>query len=217
MSLPIKPGPVITKDELPLLSFQSQAVYKWPCDGKPRFAIKGSRHRGIPVTYSEAYDAVLRDTGCVVEDRDGRKHTTFTPLAIKRIGALNEYYCMVAKDFIVAYQLEEQRKIKAEIARAQADAEKNLPSKSAIAEQQKPRLVPTGRSEGQIVAVDDKALPPDEIYKKVKADLDRQQPPEVLTQDKVPGALGPTGSNMEAYPQTFPGASGTVLEGATGR
>lgn len=71
----------------PLTLRQQKDTTKWPCDGKKRYALHGSG-----LTYSEAYDGILKQEGIV--DR------VFTPKALRRITSLNTSYFAIAKDFI---------------------------------------------------------------------------------------------------------------------
>ena len=86
-----------------LSPWQMQKTRLWPCDGKPRFSVKGMGD----LTYSQAYDRILAMTGSARDE--ATKKITFTPEAMRRITDLNSVYYPLAKQFIYDHFIAEHK------------------------------------------------------------------------------------------------------------
>lgn len=84
----------------PLSALQRRNTMRLVCDGIRRFSVG----RNDELTYSEAYELILDDTGSKVEA--DTHQITFTPEAIKRITNLNVRYINCAQKFLRAYASE---------------------------------------------------------------------------------------------------------------
>lgn len=77
-----------------------RAIFKFPCDGVPRFLIKGSVVQ-VPVVYSAAYEEWFRLTGGRYEanltDPKAPDNRIWTPKGMKVIARLNAQYCSLAQ------------------------------------------------------------------------------------------------------------------------
>lgn len=80
---------------------QSRSVNRWPCDGVPRFTVKGYK---TPVPYSIAYEAILHEEKCSKNEKGG---LSFSREGARRIAHLNERYTKIAHRFI-SVKLKEQ-------------------------------------------------------------------------------------------------------------
>ena len=86
------------------------AVQRLPCDGVPRFKVRGARSRNL-YPYAVAYDGVFISSGCKVAP-DGKR--LFTREGLERIANLNRQYLKRAEAFVVA-ELEKQNAKLAEV------------------------------------------------------------------------------------------------------
>lgn len=77
---------------------QEVAVQRLPCDGVPRFKVRGTRSRNL-YPYSLAYDGVFIASGCKVE-KDGRR--LLTQEGLQRLANLNRQYMARAGEFVKA-------------------------------------------------------------------------------------------------------------------
>lgn len=73
----------------PLSRSKNEAIRKWPCDGEVRFTPKGRR---VLMNYSDAYDAILLDSGGSIEEKGDKTNRTHTGESIRRLSALNLLY-----------------------------------------------------------------------------------------------------------------------------
>jgi len=113
----IKPGEKI------LMSRKDQAaVFKFPCDGVERYVL---RKTGPRLAYSEAYEHILIETGCTLDEK-GCKVLTLDGVA--RIRKLNEHYLRVAGVFITAW-FADQREQREAAAKKAAQAKLPDPDK----------------------------------------------------------------------------------------
>lgn len=81
----------------PMSLANTRRVHKFPCDGIPRFQLKG-RGEKEELTYDQAYDDIFAVTGC---DTDAKGKRTFSREGMKRIMALNDRYTRIAHKFII--------------------------------------------------------------------------------------------------------------------
>lgn len=87
-------------------------LQKLPCDGVPRYKLNGGINQKEALTYSEAYDAVFKDSKCRKLDGINR----FTPEGVRRLLALNNMYSGVAREFILGEQERKAKKITSDLA-----------------------------------------------------------------------------------------------------
>lgn len=81
----------------PMTLANTRRVHKFPCDGIPRFQLKG-RGEKDELTYQQAYDDIFAVTGC---STDAKGKRTFSREGMKRIMALNDRYTRIAHKFVI--------------------------------------------------------------------------------------------------------------------
>lgn len=91
---------------------QARSVNRWPCDGVPRFTVKGHK---TPMPYSIAFEAIFHEEECSKNEKGG---LSFSREGAKRIAHLNERYTKIAHRFI-SVKLKEQ--LEAALARRAAN------------------------------------------------------------------------------------------------
>lgn len=93
-------------DPKPLRRSVVNGIFELPCDGIPRFEVRGSV-MAFKVPYSVAYSEVFRLAGGEIEparSADGKARRIFSKEAVKRITALNQLYRPHALEVIASQQ-----------------------------------------------------------------------------------------------------------------
>ena len=93
--------------EKPLSPQVAQRVRKFPCDGIPRYAVKGAGGNKQPMPYSDAWDALFLVTGCQAT----KKSVTYSVEGLCRLGELNHRHLAIARVFVSAKLNEENAKL----------------------------------------------------------------------------------------------------------
>lgn len=119
---------------------QQRKTGRYPCDGIPRYRVKGVRPSGASasgplLSYGDAYAATMKASGAKQNDRGG---WSITRESVRRVGRLNEAYWAVAKPYILAKAYEAML----EKARLASEAKKAATAPTTPSEDLKPSLTP---------------------------------------------------------------------------